>query len=453
MVTNSIQNAGKPLRVAWYRQLYTQVLVAIVAGAIIGHFWPAAGEDLKPLGDGLVKLIRMTIAPIVFCTVVHGIASMGDMRKSGRVGLKAIVYFEVVTTTALVIGLLVINLWRPGSGMNVDPAAFDAKLVSGYVTGSQHQTVSGFLLAMIPDTVVGAFAKGELLPILLFAIMFAMALQQFGEKGQAVLKLVDDITKVFFILLSYIMKLAPLGALGAMAFAIGRYGLGSVVTLGNFMLAFYTTCILFIVVVLGAISRVAGFSIFQLIRYLREDLLLVFGFSSSEPVLPRFMAKMEDLGCHESIVGLVIPTGYSFNLDGTCIYLTMATIFLAQATNTDVTVGEQIGMLAVLLLMSKGASAVAGSGFIVLAGTLGTVGHIPVASIALILGIDRFMSEARALTNFIGTAVATIVVAGWEGELDRSRMRLMLQGETVDAGAAASPRSAVVASGGAADGN
>lgn len=449
METNSIQNAGRRPKMAWYRQLWLQVLIAIVAGAIVGHLWPAAGDSLKPLGDGLVKLIRMTIAPIVFCTVVHGIASMGDMRKSGRVGLKAIVYFEVVTSLALMIGLLVINLWRPGSGMNVDAAAFDPKLIGGYVTGSQHQTVAGFLLAMIPDTVVGAFAKGQLLQVLVFAIPFAFALQSLGEKGRGVLRLIDEVAKVFFVLLGYIMYLAPIGAFGAMAFAIGRYGLASMVTLGDFMLSIYTTCILFIVLVLGFVGRMAGFSIFQLIRYLSAELLLVFGFSSSEPVLPRFIKKMEDLGCHESVVGLVIPTGYSFNLDGTCIYLTMATVFLAQATNTDLTVWQQIGILGVLLLMSKGASAVAGSGFIVLAGTLGSVGHIPVASIALILGIDRFMSQARALTNFIGTAVATIVVAKWEGELDQSRMRLVLRGEA----AAAPPRPAVATSGIAVDGD
>lgn len=415
-----------PRRLPWYRQLYIQVLLAIVAGGLIGYLWPAFGESLKPLGDALIKVIRMVIAPIVFCTVVHGIASVKDLRKSGRVGIKALIYFEVVTTLALVVGLVVINIVQPGAGMNIDPAALDPRLVQGYVQGSHEQSTVGFLMAIIPDTVVGAFARGELLQVLFFAVLFAAALQRFGERGAAVLKLVDDVAKIFFILMGFVMKVAPLGALGAMAFTIGRYGIGSVLSLAHFMLAFYLTCALFIVVVLGAIGRMAGFNIFHLLRYLREELLLVYGFSTSEPVLPRFIVKMEDLGCSESVVGLVIPTGYSFNLDGTCIYLTMAAVFLAQATNTHLPLLEQVGMLLVLLLVSKGAAAVTGSGFIVLAATLSSVGHIPVASIALILGIDRFMSEGRALTNFIGTAVATIAVARWEGELDVARMDQVL---------------------------
>ena len=417
-----------PPRNPWYARLYLQVLIAIVLGVLAGVLWPAESETLKPLGDALIKIIRMTIAPIVFCTVVHGIASMKDMRQAGRIGIKALLYFEIVTTFALVTGLLVINLWRPGVGMNVDPASLNSRLIQGFVTQSHTQSATGFLMAIIPNTVVGAFAAGDMLQVLFFAVLFAFALQRFGERGKPVLKLIDDICQIFFILMGMVMKFAPIGAFGAMAFTVGKYGIGTMLSLSQLMLAVYATCLLFIFVVLGAIARMAGFNITHLIRYLREELLLVFGFSSSEPVLPRFIAKMEDLGCHESVVGLVIPTGYSFNLDGTCIYLTMAAVFLAQATNTHLTVVQQIGMLLVLLLTSKGAAAVTGSGFIVLAATLGSVSHIPIASMALILGIDRFMSEARALTNFIGTAVATIVVARWEGQLDKPRMHQMLAG-------------------------
>ena len=416
------------VRKRWYSQTYFQVLIAIVAGGLLGLLFPTTGENLKPLGDALIKAIRMTIAPIVFCTVVHGIAGMRDMGRAGRVGLKALVYFEVVTTMALLIGLLVINLWHPGAGMNIDPATLDQNLVRGYVNKSHDQSMVGFLLGIIPDTFMGAFAQGEMLQVVFVAVLCALALQRLGDRGKMLLQFVDEASRMFFVLIGMIMHFAPLGAFGAMAFTIGKYGMGTIVSLSQFMLAFYTTCLLFIFVVLGAVARGAGFSIVRLIVYLREELLLVFGFSSSEPVLPRFIGKMEDLGCHESVVGLVIPTGYTFNLDGTCIYLTMAAVFLAQATNTDLTVWQQLGILAVLLLTSKGASAVTGSGFIVLAATLGTVSHIPIASIALILGIDRFMSEARALTNFLGTAVATIVVAKWEGELDTKRLQQMLQG-------------------------
>lgn len=416
------------VRKRWYSQTYFQVLIAIVVGGLLGLLFPTTGESLKPLGDAMIKVIRMTIAPIVFCTVVHGIAGMRDMGRAGRVGLKALLYFEVVTTMALLIGLLVINLWHPGSGMNINPATLDQNLVRGYVNKSQDQSMVGFLLGIIPDTFMGAFAQGEMLQIVFVAVLCALALQRLGDRGRMLVQFVDEASKLFFMLIGMIMRFAPLGAFGAMAFTIGKYGIGTIVSLSQFMLAFYTACLLFIFIVLGAIARGAGFSIVRLIVYLREELLLVFGFSSSEPVLPRFIGKMEDLGCHESVVGLVIPIGYTFNLDGTCIYLTMAAVFLAQATSTDLTVWQQLGILAVLLLTSKGASAVTGSGFIVLAATLGTVSHIPIASIALILGIDRFMSEARALTNFLGTAVATIVVAKWEGELDTKRMQQILQG-------------------------
>jgi len=387
---------------------------------------------MKPLGDALIKMIKMAIAPIIFCTVVHGIASMRDMKKVGRVGLKAIIYFEAVTTLALIVGLLVVNIWRPGVGMNVDPATLDAKLVAEYATKAQKESAIAHLLDIIPNTIVGAFATGDTLQVLFFAILFAFAMQLLGERSKPVFALIESAQQILFRLIGLVMRLAPIGAFGAMAFTIGKYGAGTILSLGQFMLSFYTTCLLFIFVVLGAISWAAGFSILSFIKYLREELLLVFGFSSSEPVLPRFMAKMENLGCSESVVGLVIPTGYSFNLDGTCIYLTMAALFLAQATNTDLSIWQQLGMLAVLLLTSKGATAVTGSGFIVLSATLGSVSHIPIAAIALIFGIDRFMSEARALTNFLGTGVATIVVAKWEGELDEARLQATLRNETLE---------------------
>jgi len=412
----------RPPRKPWYAELYIQVLIAVAIGILVGALYPSVADSVKPLGDALIKMIKMMIAPIVFCTVVHGIAGVQDMRKIGRIGVKALVYFEVVTTFALIVGLVVVNLWRPGTGMNIDPNAIDSKLISGYVTQAHDQSVAAFLMSIIPNTIVGAFANGDILPVLFLAVLFAIAIHVVGKRGEFVLRLIDDTSVILFKILDFIMKFSPIGVFGAMAFAIGKFGLATVVSLADFMAAFYTTCLLFILIVLGLIARLAGFKILQLIHYLKEELLLVFGFSTSEPVLPRFIAKMTHLGCSESTVGLVIPTGYSFNLDGTCIYLTMALVFLAQATNTDLTLWQQIGILVVLLLTSKGAAAVTGSGFIVLAATLSSVGHVPVASIALILGIDRFMSQARALTNFIGTAVATIIVAKWEGELDVKRM-------------------------------
>jgi aerobic C4-dicarboxylate transport protein len=414
----------------WYQHLYVQVLTAIAIGVVIGHLYPQLGESLKPLGDAFIKMIKMIIAPIIFCTVVHGIASMQDLKKVGRVGLKALVYFEAVTTLALIIGLLVVNLWQPGTGMNVDPAAIDTKSIAQFTAKAKEQSTVEFLLNIIPSTAVGAFASGEILQVLFFAILFAFGLQMLGERGKPVLQLIDDTSHILFRIVGIIMKFAPIGALGAMAFTIGKYGVGTLVSLGQFMAAFYTTCLLFVFIVLGSIAWFCGFSILKFIKYIKEELLIVLGTSSSESVLPRMMVKMENLGCKESVVGLVIPTGYSFNLDGTCIYLTMAAVFLAQATNTDLTLAQQLGIIGILLLTSKGAAGVTGSGFIVLAATLASVGTIPVASIALILGIDRFMSEARALTNLIGNGVATIVVAKWEGELDETRMREHLEHET-----------------------
>jgi aerobic C4-dicarboxylate transport protein len=418
--------ARKPL----YAHLYFQVLTAIILGVLLGHFYPQLGEQMKPLGDGFIKLIKMLIAPIIFCTVVHGIASMEDMKKVGRVGLKALIYFEVVTTLALIVGLLVINIVQPGSGMNVDARAIDTKSIQIYTTKAGQESTVDFLLHVIPNTVVGAFAEGEILQVLFFAILFAFALFMLGQRGKPLLDLIDTVSHALFNIVGIIMKVAPLGAFGAMAFTIGKYGVGTLASLGKLMAVFYLTCLIFIFVVLGGIARLAGFSIWKFIKYIKEELLIVLGTSSSESVLPRMINKLENLGCKESVVGLVIPTGYSFNLDGTCIYLTMAAIFLAQATNTELTLWQQLGIIAILLLTSKGAAGVTGSGFIVLAATLSSVGHIPVASIALILGVDRFMSEARALTNLIGNGVATVVVSKWEDALDETRLRAHLDHET-----------------------
>ena len=413
----------------WYQHLYVQVLAAITAGILLGHFYPQLGEQMKPLGDAFIKCIKMIIAPIIFFTVVHGIASMRDMKKVGRVGLKALIYFEVLTTAALIIGLIVINLWKPGAGMNVDLSTVDTKSIAAFTAKAKDQGTVQFLMDIIPSTVVGAFANGEILQVLFFAILFAFGLQALGQHGEGVLRLIDVVSHVFFRIVGVIMKVAPIGAFGAMAFTIGKYGVATLVSLASFMLAFYVTCLLFVFVVLGAVAALSGFSIFKFIRYIKEELLIVLGTSSSESVLPRMIAKMENLGCEKSVVGLVIPTGYSFNLDGTCIYLTMAAIFLAQATGTELTIWQELGIIGVLLLTSKGAAGVTGSGFIVLAATLASVGTIPVASIALILGIDRFMSEARALTNLIGNGVATIVVAKWEGALDEKVLHQRLNQE------------------------
>jgi aerobic C4-dicarboxylate transport protein len=416
----------KPL----YKHLYTQVLIAIAFGILLGYFYPQLGEQMKPLGDGFIKLIKMLIAPIIFCTVVHGIASMEDMKKVGRVGLKALIYFEVTTTLALIVGLLIVNLLQPGVGMNVDARAIDTKSIQIYTTKAGQESTVDFLMHIIPNTVVGAFAEGEIIQVLFFAILFAFGLFILGERGKPLLNLIDMVSHSLFNVVGIVMRVAPIGAFGAMAFTIGKYGVGSLLSLGKLMAAFYLTCLIFIFVVLGGIARLAGFSIWKFIKYIKEELLIVLGTSSSESVLPRMINKLENLGCKESVVGLVIPAGYSFNLDGTCIYLTMAAIFLAQATNTELTLWHQLGIIAILLLTSKGAAGVTGSGFIVLAATLASVGSIPVASIALILGVDRFMSEARALTNLVGNGVATIVVSKWEDALDEGRMRQHLNRET-----------------------
>ena len=418
--------AGKPL----YKSLYFQVIVAIVIGVLLGHFYPATGEAMKPLGDGFIKLIKMIIAPIIFCTVVVGIAGMEDMKKVGKTGGYALLYFEIVSSIALIVGLTIVNVVQPGAGMNIDPATLDTKGVAAYTKPGQMQSTTDFLLNIIPSTVIDAFAKGEILQVLLFAVLFGFALHRFGGRGTLVFDWIEKASHVLFTIVGYIMRVAPIGAFGAMAFTIGKYGVGSLLSLGKLMGTFYLTCLVFILIVLGLIARFHGFSILKFIRYIKEELLIVLGTSSSESVLPRMMAKMENLGVKKSTVGLVIPTGYSFNLDGTSIYLTMAAVFVAQATNTPMTLGQQITLLTVLLLTSKGAAGVTGSGFIVLAATLSAVGHVPVAGLALILGIDRFMSEARALTNLIGNGVATVVVGKWCGELNEARMRKVLNKET-----------------------
>ncbi|AZL67435.1 MULTISPECIES: dicarboxylate/amino acid:cation symporter [Pseudomonas] len=405
-----------------YKSLYIQVLVAITIGILLGHFYPETGVALKPLGDGFVKLIKMVIAPIIFCTVVSGIAGMQSMKSVGKTGGYALLYFEIVSTIALIIGLVVVNVVKPGAGMHIDVSTLNASSVAAYAAAGAQQTTVGFLLNIIPNTVVGAFANGDILQVLMFSVIFGFALHRLGSYGKPLLDLIDRFAHVMFNIINMIMKLAPIGAFGAMAFTIGQYGVGSLVQLGYLMACFYITCVLFVLVVLGGICRAHGFSVLKLIRYIREELMIVLGTSSSESALPRMLAKMERLGAKKSVVGLVIPTGYSFNLDGTSIYLTMAAVFIAQATDTTMDITHQITLLLVLLVASKGAAGVTGSGFIVLAATLSAVGHLPVAGLALILGIDRFMSEARALTNLIGNAVATVVVAKWVKELDTDKL-------------------------------
>ena len=413
-----------------YKSLYVQVLTAIVLGAILGHFYPDTGAAMKPLGDAFIKLIKMIIAPIIFCTVVVGIAGMEDMKKVGKTGGLALLYFEAVSTLALMIGLLLVNFLQPGTGMNIDPATLDTKGIAAYTGPGKLGTTTEFLLNIIPNTIVDAFAKGDILQVLLFSILFGFALHKFGGRGTLVFDMVEKISHVLFAIVGVIMKFAPIGAFGAMAFTIGKYGLASLLSLGQLMATFYLTCLIFIFVVLGIIARIHGFSIWKFVKYIKEELFIVLGTSSSESVLPRMMAKMENLGVKKSVVGLVIPTGYSFNLDGTSIYLTMAAMFVAQATNTPMTLTQQLTLLAVLLLTSKGAAGITGSGFIVLAATLSAVGGVPVAGLALILGIDRFMSEARALTNLVGNGVATVVVGKWMGDLDVPRMHRYLNNET-----------------------
>jgi len=427
--------ARKPL----YKSLYVQVLAAVTIGVLLGHFQPQLGADMKPLGDGFIKLIKMIIAPIIFCTVVVGIAGMEDMKKVGKTGGLALVYFEVVSTLALIIGLVIVNVLQPGSGMHVDPSTLDTKGIAAYTAPGKMQGTVDFLLNVIPTSVVDAFAKGEILQVLLFSVLFGFALHKFGGRGSMVFDFIEKFSHVLFDIVGIVMKVAPIGAFGAMAFTIGKYGVASLFSLGKLMGAFYLTCLLFVFVVLGIVSRLHGFSIFKFVRYIKEELLIVLGTSSSESVLPRMMEKLENLGARKSVVGLVIPTGYSFNLDGTSIYLTMAAVFIAQATDTPLDLTQQLTLLAVLLLTSKGAAGITGAGFVTLAATLAVVPSIPVAGMTLILGIDRFMSEARALTNFAGNAVATVLVGTWTGSVDRDALDRGLAGRPDASPAADAP--------------
>ena len=409
--------------------LYFWVLIAIFAGGLLGYFAPAVAVSLKPLGDGFIGLVKMLISPVIFCTVVLGICGAGNMQKVGRVGGKALIYFEVVSSLALVIGLLVMNYVRPGDGFNIDPQTLDAKAVSNYAKAASEQSAVDFVLHIIPKTFTDAFTgSGDLLQVLLIAILFGYAILHLGNAGQQVHRFIEECSQIFFAMMNTIMKLAPLGAGGAMAFTIGKYGIGALKPLMALMGSFYLTCILFVVIVLGIIAMIVGFNIFRFVLYIKEELLTVLGTSSSESALVPLMTKLERLGCSKSVVGLVVPSGYSFNLDGTNIYLTMAALFVAQALNIELTLTQQLTILGVAMLTSKGASGVTGAGFITLAATLAVVPSIPVAGLALILGVDRFMSEARALTNFVGNGVATIVVSKWENELDVEVLKQQLKG-------------------------
>lgn len=428
-VAGTVTSAGPPVKRPLWTQLYLQVLVAIAAGGLIGHFWPATGESLKPLGDAFIKVVKMIIAPVIFLTVTTGIAGMRDIGKVGGVALKAFAYFFVVSSFALVVGLIVANTVQPGAGMHIDPATLDAAAVKGYAAKSHDMTVVGFLMDVIPTSVAGAFVDGNILQVLFFSIPFGIALVMIGPRAEPALKVLNAVAEAFFRLVAIFMRAAPIGAFGAFAFTIGKYGIASIQSLLALVATFYGTSILFVLVVLGAIAALNGFSIFKLLRYLKAELLLVLGTSSSEAALPSLLEKLERAGAGKSVVGLVTPIGYSFNLDGTNIYMTLAALFIAQALGIELSLGEQLLLLGVAMLSSKGAAGVTGAGFITLAATLQVVPSVPVAGMALILGVDRFMSECRALTNFIGNAVASLVVAGWEGQLDRDRLREALNGE------------------------
>ncbi|MBO9134836.1 dicarboxylate/amino acid:cation symporter [Rhizobium sp. VS19-DR104.2] len=426
-----IPDAGSPTKgkLPFYRQMYVQVLTAIAAGILLGHFYPQVGASMQPLGDAFIKLVRMVIAPVIFLTVTTGIAGMSDLKKFGRVVGKALLYFLIFSTLALVVGLVVSNVLQPGAGMHINAATLDTKAVNTYAAQAHDATIIGFLMNIIPDTIVGAFAKGDILQVLFFSVFFGIALGAVGERGRVVSDFLQALTAPIFRLVAILMRFAPIGAFGAMAFTIGKYGIGSIANLAFLIGTFYLTSLLFVLVVLGAVGWYNGFSILNLIRYIKEELLLVLGTSSSEAALPGLMNKMERAGVKRSVVGLVIPTGYSFNLDGTNIYMTLAALFIAQATDTPLTLGDQLLLLAVAMLSSKGAAGITGAGFITLAATLSVVPSVPIAGMALILGIDRFMSECRALTNLVGNAVATVVVARWENELDEVQFAAAMRGE------------------------
>jgi len=425
----TFEAVAKHGRVPFYRHLYFQVLAAIVAGVLLGHFDPGVGSAMKPLGDAFIKLVKMVITPVIFLTVATGIAGVSDLKRVGRVAGKAMLYFLTFSTLALILGLIISNVVQPGAGMHIDPATLDAKAAAAYAAKAHDASIVGFLMDIIPDTIVGAFAKGDILQVLFFSVLFGIALAMAGDHGKPIVDFLQALTNPVFRLVAILMKAAPVGAFGAMAFTIGKYGIGSIANLAFLIGTFYLTSLLFVLVVLGAVARYNGFSILALIRYIKEELLLVLGTSSSEAALPALMTKMERAGCDRSVVGLVIPTGYSFNLDGTNIYMTLAALFIAQATDTHLSLADQILLLLVAMLSSKGAAGITGAGFITLAATLSVVPSVPIAGMALILGVDRFMSECRALTNFVGNAVATVVVARWESELDHEKFAAAMAGE------------------------
>ena len=410
-------------RKPFYQHLSVQVLAALALGIVLGHFAPSVGEQMKPLGDTFIKLIKMLIAPIIFCTVVSGIASMQNLKRIGRVGLKALIYFEVLTTLALIIGLIGVNLLKPGVGMHIDPASLDATAIAGYAKAAHDQSVVGFLTHIIPSTVFGAFTEGDILQVLFISVLFAFALQLMGDLGKPLLNIIDLIANAFFRMLKIVMYVAPLGAFGGMAFTVGKYGVGSLVSYGNLLICYYVTAIVFVFVVLNLVAKLAGFSLWKFLKYIREELVLVLGTSSSESALPRLMGKLEKLGCEKSTVGLVVPSGYCFNLDGSCINMTVLAIFIAQALDIDVSLYHQVTLLLILLLTSKGAASVTGGAFITLAATLGSMDVIPAAGLVLVLGVYRFISEGGALINVIGNGVATIFIARWDGALDREQLQ------------------------------
>jgi aerobic C4-dicarboxylate transport protein len=421
----------KPRARAWWKELWVQVLIAMAAGIVLGMVNPELAAKMQPLGDAFIKAIRMLIAPIIFCTVVHGIAHMADMARVGRVAVKALIYFEVMTTIALIIGLVAVNLLRPGVGMNIDPASINTAAIEPYVKQTAVVGFIPFLMNVIPGTFVGAFAEGNILQVLFIAVLCGFALVQLGERAEPLVNLIDIAAKMIFRVVGFVMWVAPIGAFGAIAFTVGKFGVGSLASLGKLLGGFYLTCVIFIAIALGPVARFCGFSLIKLIRYIWEELLICIATTSSETVLPRMLTKLENAGCERSVVGLVIPTGYSFNLDGTCLYLAAASVFLAQATNTQLGLGEQIELLLILLVTSKGAAGIAGAAFVVLAATLSATGTIPVASVALVLGIHRLMSQGLTPTNLVGNAVATIAIAKWEGALDEERLKRVLDGETV----------------------
>ncbi|MEN2785055.1 dicarboxylate/amino acid:cation symporter [Sphingomonas qilianensis] len=429
-ISHSATDRSSAAHRPWYRHLYAQVVVAIVAGILLGHFAPTTGEALKPVADAFIKLVKMIITPVIFLTIVTGIAGMRDLASVGRVAGKAFAYFFFFSTLALIIGLIVANVVRPGAGLNIDPATLDASKVAEYASKAHETTLTGFLTGIIPDTFLSALTDGNILQTLFVAVLFGVGLAMIGDRGTRLLHALEDVSIAVFKVVAIVMKVAPIGAFGAMAFTIGRYGVGTLANLAMLVGTFYLTSLLFVIVVLGLVARWAGFSIFKLIGYLKAELLLVLGTSSSESALPSLIEKMERAGCPKSVVGLVVPTGYSFNLDGTNIYMTLAALFIAQACNVDLTLGQQLLLLGVAMLSSKGAAGVTGAGFITLAATLSIMPSVPIAGMALILGVDRFMSECRSLTNFIGNAVATVVVSRWEGRMDMEQFRRAICGQS-----------------------